>query len=48
VRPKPAKRAKTPKYERRTEYKRLEFRRDYSEQGLDEFLRAGAGGSLDY
>ncbi|MBV8665880.1 MAG: hypothetical protein JO269_05275 [Burkholderiaceae bacterium] len=37
------KRTKGPLYERRTEFKRPNFRRDYSERGLEEFLRASAG-----
>ena len=46
VRVKSAKRAKSPKFQRLPEYKRPDFRRDYGDQNLEEFLKAGAGRSI--
>jgi hypothetical protein len=42
VRVKSAKHAKSPKFERRPEHKRPDFRRDYGSQNLEEFLKAAA------
>jgi hypothetical protein len=42
VRVKSAKHAKSPKFARRPEYKRPDFRRDYGNQDLEEFLKAAA------
>ena len=41
-----AKRTKGPLYERRSEFKRPDFRPDYSEVGLEDFLLSGAGALL--